>query len=233
MGNDASVTSRRSECLCAAVLVAALLSACRNAADSGNNPAEPPPRPKAAAPGAAPGPSETPPAQAPQPAPQPSTAPDPLLTAQQALPVSEQQDVPVPGDLRLAMEEFAESLREQDVSRALAKFSRAGGLRYVDTRRAKLAPQSLDYTRIERELKAQTGVYLALFGATGVRTYVSGNYALPWLGIATDEFAPRGADAKKIWIRWRAEGDAWFVDTLALPAALPRALQAGHARSSE
>jgi hypothetical protein len=148
--------------------------------------------------------------------------PDPILAAQQAVPVSGQQDVPVPGELRIAMEELAEALRARDVSRVLAKFSKAGGFRFTDTRAKNAVATPIPFDRLERELQAQRGVYRALFDPSGLVQYVSGGYAVPWVGVAADEFAPRGGDAKKVWVRWRAEGDAWFVDAIGVPAALPR-----------
>jgi hypothetical protein len=163
-------------------------------------------------------------APSPDPAkPEQPTAPDPILAAHQVVPVSEQQDVPVPGELRLAMEEFAEALREHDAARVLGKFSRAGGFRYADTRKSAPSIQPIAFDRAERELNAKAGLFRALLDPAGFTQYVSGDHAIPWLGIGPDEFAPRGVDAKKVWLRWRAEGDAWVVDTLAMPAALPRA----------
>jgi hypothetical protein len=120
------------------------------------------------------------------------------------------------------MEELAEALREEDGPRVLGKFSRTGGLRYVDTRKPKAAVQSMAFDRVERELNEKAGLYRMLFDSTGLRSYVSGEHAIPWLGIASDEFAPRGVPAQKVWVRWRAEGDTWLVDTVALPAAIPR-----------
>jgi hypothetical protein len=170
---------------------------------------------------AAPSPSAEP---SPEPTkPERPTAPDPILAAHQAVPVSEQQDVPVPGELRLAMEEFAEALREHDAARVLGKFSRAGGFRYVDTRKSAPSIQPIGFDRAERELNAKAGLFRALLDPAGLTQYVSSDHAIPWLWIAPDEFAPRGVDAKKVWLRWRAEGDAWVVDTIAMPAALPRA----------
>lgn len=200
-------------------------------------------RPLGDVPAAAPGKSEleqgqpaapqAPPSQpaAPQAPPsQPSAAPspartaalDPILLAAQQVPVSEQQDVPVSGELRVAMEEFAEALREHDAPRVLGKFSLSGGFRYADTRKAKPSIQPIPFARLERELNAKTGLYRTLLDPAGLTQYVSGAHAIPWLGIAPDEFAPRGVDAKRVWVRWRAEGDTWVVDTIALPAAIRR-----------
>jgi hypothetical protein len=172
-------------------------------------------------------PQEFPPSQAaaqPLAATQPArpAAPDPILAAQQAVPVSEEQDVPVPGELRLAMEQFAGALREHDPSRVLGKFSRAGGFRYADTRKSKPSIQPIAFDRLERELNAKGALYRALLDPAGLAQYVSADRAIPWLGIGPDEFAPRRVDAKKVWVRWRVEGDTWVVDTIALPAALPR-----------
>jgi hypothetical protein len=149
--------------------------------------------------------------------------PDPILAAQQAVPVSGQQDVPVPGELRIAMEEFAEALRARDVARVLAKFSKIGGFRWTDTRAKHAEAAPITFDRLQRELEQKRGVYRALFDPAGLFQYVSGDYALHWVGVAADEFAPRGGDAKKVWVRWRAEGDAWFVDAIGAPAAIPRA----------
>jgi hypothetical protein len=130
--------------------------------------------------------------------------------------------VPVPGELRIAMEELAEDLRAGNVSRVLAKFSKAGGFRFTDTRAKNPVATPIPFERLERELGAKRGLYRVLFEPAGLLQYVSGDYAAPWVGVAADEFAPRGADAKKVWLRWRVEGDAWLVDALGLPAAIPR-----------
>jgi hypothetical protein len=128
------------------------------------------------------------------------------------------------------MEELAEALREQDTPRVLGKFSRAGGLRYLDTRKPKAPAQLMAFDRLERDLKEKTGLYRMLFDPAGLRSYVAGEHAIPWLGVASDEFAPRGVPARQVWVRWRAERDAWLVDTIALPAAIPRARERGEGR---
>jgi hypothetical protein len=183
-------------------------------------------QPVALAPGSQPvaqAPGSQPVAAQPSAAPQAARlAPDPILAAQQAVPFSEQQDVPVSGELRLAMEEFAEALREHDAVRVLGKFSQSGGFRYADTRKSEPSVRPIPFDRLERELKAKSGLYRALLAPAGLTQYVSGNNALPWRGVGPDEFSPRGFDAKKVWVRWRAEGEAWVVDTIALPAAIPR-----------
>jgi hypothetical protein len=148
--------------------------------------------------------------------------PDPILAAREVVPVSGQQDVPVPGELRIAMEELADDLRAGNVPRVLAKFSKTGGFRFTDTRVKTQVATPIAFERLEREIGAKRGLYRALFEPAGLLQFVSGDYALPWVGVAADEFAPRGADAKKVWVRWRAEGDAWVVDNIGVPAALPR-----------
>ncbi|HKU40071.1 MAG TPA: hypothetical protein VJR89_18050 [Polyangiales bacterium] len=153
-----------------------------------------------------------------EPAKQP--APDPILTARESVPVSEHQDVPVPGELRIAMEELADALRAGDAAAVLAKFPRGGGFRYVDTQRAKPVERVLGYARLERDLNAKQGLHPILFGPKGVAQYVSGERAMPWFATASDEFSPRDADRKKVWVRFRLEGDAWKVDALGYPAAL-------------
>lgn len=150
------------------------------------------------------------------------TAPDPILAARQTVPVSDQQDTPVPGDLRVAMEELAERLRAGDVPRVLEKFSRTGGFRYADTRKKEPAVTPIPFEQLAREVGAKGGLYRMLFDPAGLAQYVRGTYAVSWVGIASNEFAPRGADAKQVWVRWRPEGDVWVVDTIAMPAALPR-----------
>ena len=160
--------------------------------------------------------------------PQPSAAPsqpsdrDPMLAAQQVVPVSGSQDVPVPGELRLAMEELSEAVREHDAARVLEKFSRSAGFRYSDSRKQKPIIQAISFDRLQRELGAKSGLYRTLLEPSGLVQYVSGEHAVPWRGVSQDEFAPRGVDANKVWVRWRSEGDTWVVDTIALPAPLPR-----------
>jgi hypothetical protein len=167
------------------------------------------PQPQAAPPGSQPSAAKTP-------------EPDPLLDARQAVPVSGTQDVPVPGELRLAMETFCEAVRAHDAPRLLDMFSRSAGFRVADSRKPKAVFQAISFDRLSRELAAKSGLYRALLEPNGLVQYVTGQRALPWLAVAQDEFAPRGVDPKQVWVRWRSEGDAWLVDTIALPAPVPR-----------
>lgn len=149
--------------------------------------------------------------------PGPPSAPDPILAARDAVPVTERQDVPVPGELRIATEELADALRARDIGGVLAKFSRAQPFRYIDTRRAKPAERTLKFERLERDLNAKRGMYEVLLGARGLVQYVSGERRIPWFATAPDEFAPRDADPKRIWLRYRLEGTDWKVDALGYP----------------
>lgn len=136
------------------------------------------------------------------------------------MPVSDQQDVPVRAELRIAMEELADAVRARNPAGVLAKFSRQG-FRFVDSRLAKPAPRAIGFERLERELNAGKGeLYEVLFGAGGVIEYVSGKRQVAWPAVAADEFMPRHVEDKKISLRFRLEGDAWLVDTLAFPATV-------------
>jgi hypothetical protein len=120
------------------------------------------------------------------------------------------------------MEELTEAVREHDAARVLEKFSRSAGFRYADSRKPKPITQAIPFDQLQRELSAKSGLYRALLEPTGLVQYVSGERAVPWRGVSQDEFAPRGVDAKKVWVRWRSEGGTWLVDTIALPVPLPR-----------
>jgi hypothetical protein len=143
-----------------------------------------------------------------------------LLEARQEVPVSDQQDVPIPGELRVAMEEFSDALRAPDVARALASFSSAQGFRYADTRPKTPAVQAIAFKRLQRELDAKSGLYLTLFDPSGLVQYMTGKHARPWFATSASEFAPRDLELKNVWVRWRLEGDSWVVDTIGFPAAI-------------
>jgi hypothetical protein len=129
-------------------------------------------------------------------------------------------DVPVPSELRIAMEELCDALRARDTAAFLRAFSRTQPFRDVDAAREGDPGKAVSYPKLARELAAKQGLYRALFGEERpdqLRRYVVGEYQGPWAATSEVRFVPRGLPEPRVWISWRAEADRWVVDAIARP----------------
>jgi hypothetical protein len=129
-------------------------------------------------------------------------------------------DVPVPGELRIAMEELCDALRARDTKAFLRAFSQTQPFRDVNGAREGDPGKAVSYATLARELAAKQGLYRALFGEERrdqLRRYVVGEYQGPWAAASEVRFVPRGLSEAHAWISWRAEGDRWVVDAIARP----------------